>query len=288
MQTLRSIAELRAWRAAHASKTVAVVPTMGALHEGHLSLMRKAQNEAELVVVTIFVNPIQFDDINDLDSYPQTLDNDLIACAAEGVAAVFVPSRKEMYPDGYCTFSEVVGPLTTTLCGATRPGHFRGVTTVVLKLFNLVQPQVAVFGEKDLQQALIIQRMITDLHVPVQISVGPTLRDPDGLPMSSRNARLDAEGRKKASALPLGLEKANRLFKEGETEVMRLLEVVYEGLLVHPGVDVDYAEIVKLQDFSEVTKASKGDLLAVAVVVDEVRLIDHLLLGGPSIPLPLY
>lgn len=284
METLRSIEALRAWRAQHGRDTVAMVPTMGALHEGHLNLMRKAKEEAQVVVVTIFVNPIQFDDQNDLDAYPQTLDDDLIACAQEGVDAVFVPSRLEMYPNGYCTFNEVVGPLTSRLCGGARPGHFRGVTTVVLKLLNLVQPQIAVFGEKDLQQALIIQRMVADLHVPVRISVGPTLRESDGLPMSSRNVRLDAEGRKKARSLPHGLEKANRRFKNGETSSMSLVEIVYEELLVHPGVEVDYADVVKLQDFSEVTTASQGDLLAVAAFVDGVRLIDHILLGSPPLP----
>lgn len=284
MHTLRSIEELRAWRGQHAQSTVAIVPTMGALHAGHLGLIRKAREEADLVVVSIFVNPIQFDDQDDLESYPQTLDDDLIACASEGVAAVFVPQRNEMYPNGFCTFTEVVGPLTSRLCGGARPGHFRGVSTVVLKLFNLVQPQVAVFGEKDLQQALIIQRMLSDLHVPVRLVIGSTLRDADGLPLSSRNVRLNAEGRVKAIGLPRGLEKANRAFGDGETSSMRLTEIVYEELLVHPGVDVDYADVVKLDDFSDVREAEAGNLLAVAVFVDGVRLIDHVLLGGPSIP----
>jgi pantoate--beta-alanine ligase len=285
METLRSIAEMRTWRAQQGGSTVAIVPTMGALHQGHISLIERALEEADKVVVSIFVNPIQFDDANDLDNYPQTLDGDLIACSEAGVDAVFVPSREEMYPDGFATFTEVVGPMANTLCGATRPGHFRGVTTVILKLFNMVQPQVAVFGEKDLQQALIIQRMISDLHIPVQMVVGPTLREADGLPLSSRNARLSPEARAKASAVPKAIDKANRLFAEGDSESMHLLEVIYNDLLVHPGVDVDYAQVVQLKNFEEVSKASRGDLLALAVVIDGVRLIDHVLLGGPAIPI---
>ena len=284
METIRSIADMRAWRAAHSGASVAIVPTMGALHEGHVSLIKRAQQEADKVVVSIFVNPIQFDDTSDLENYPQTVDDDLIACSEAGVDAVFLPSREDMYPDGYATFTEVVGPMANTLCGATRPGHFRGVTTVVLKLFNMVQPQFAVFGEKDLQQALIIQRMISDLHIPIQLVVGQTIREADGLPLSSRNARLSAEARIKAAAVPQAIDKANKLFLEGDAESMHLLEIVYNDLLVHPGVDVDYAQIVQLKDFEEVTKASRGDLLAVAVVVDGVRLIDHILLGGPAIP----
>ena len=285
MDTIRSIADMRAWRAAHPAAKVAIVPTMGALHAGHVSLIKRAQEEADKVVVSVFVNPIQFDDVDDLENYPETLDDDLIACSEAGVDAVFVPKREDIYPDGYATFTEVVGPMANTLCGATRPGHFRGVTTVVLKLFNMVQPQVAVFGEKDLQQALIIQRMISDLHIPVQMVVGPTLREADGLPLSSRNARLSPEARAKAAAVPRAIDKANTLFNEGDSESMHLLEVVYNDLLVHPGVDVDYAQVVQLKDFEEVSKASRGDLLAVAVVVDGVRLIDHVLLGGPSIPM---
>ncbi|TVR46351.1 MAG: pantoate--beta-alanine ligase [Planctomycetota bacterium] len=283
VQTLRNIDELRTWRAAHAQRTVAVVPTMGALHAGHLSLIERARSEADVVVVTVFVNPIQFDDAEDLESYPQTLDDDIIACSQAGVDAIFVPPRAEMYPNGYCTFTEVVGPLSSTLCGASRPGHFRGVTTVVLKLFNLVQPQVAVFGEKDLQQALIIQRMLSDLHVPVRLVVAPTIRDIDGLPLSSRNVRLGEEGRLKALALPRGLDKANRAFADGETTSIKLVEIVYEELLVHPGVEVDYADVVQLHNFADVTEAKAGDLLAVAVFIDGVRLIDHILLGGPAL-----
>ena len=283
METLRSIAECRQWRLAQAQATVVLVPTMGALHEGHLSLIRKAHEEGDAVLVSIFVNPIQFDDPNDLDAYPSTLDDDLIACAKAGVAAVFLPQREEIYPNGYCTFTEVVGPLTDKLCGGARPGHFRGVATVVLKLFNIIQPQVAVFGEKDLQQVLIIQRMVADLHLPVRLSVGPTLREADGLPLSSRNARLQGEARSKASALPRGLDKANAAFHDGETLSMTLVEKVYEELLVHPGVEVDYADVVRLVDFSEATTAQAGDLLAVAAFVDGVRLIDHILLGGPAL-----
>ncbi|TVR12144.1 MAG: pantoate--beta-alanine ligase [Planctomycetota bacterium] len=283
METLRSIAECRQWRLDNNQATVVLVPTMGALHAGHLALIRKAQEEGDAVMVSIFVNPIQFDDPSDFDDYPLTLDEDLITCAQAGVAAVFVPQREEIYPNGYCTFTEVVGPLTDKLCGGARPGHFRGVATVVLKLLNIIQPQVAVFGEKDLQQVLIIQRMVADLHLPVRLSVGPTVREADGLPLSSRNARLSQESRAKAAALPRGLDKANAAFRDGQSLSMSLVELVYEELLVHPGVEVDYADVVRLADFSEASTAQAGDLLAVAAFVDGVRLIDHILLGGPGL-----
>ena len=285
MDQLTSIASQRAWsrarRAAH--ERISFVPTMGALHDGHLSLVRRARQDAARVVVSIYVNPTQFDNPDDLSAYPVTLAADLALLEREGVDAVFLPTTSEMYPNGYCTFVEVVGPITNTMCAIARPGHFRGVATVVTKLFTIVEPDSAVFGQKDLQQVMIVSRMTGDLALPVEILVSPTLRDPDGLPMSSRNRRLSPEMRAKALSLPAGLELANRAFKQGERATLKLTEFLYNEALVHPGVDVDYATIVELPGFNEPEFANDQCIFAAAVFVDGVRLIDHVHLGGQSL-----
>ena len=266
-----------------AGKRLACVPTMGALHAGHLSLIKQASSAADLVVATIYVNPTQFDNPEDLAAYPKTLEADLEMLAKAGVAAVYLPTNEVMYPNGYCTFVEVIGPLTDKLCAVARPGHFRGVTTVVTKLFNAVEPDVAIFGEKDLQQVLIINRMVRDLDLPVEIQVAPTLRDPDGLAMSSRNRRLTPEMRIKALGLPRGLELVRRAFNQGETRSMKLIEILANELLIHEGVDLDYGDVISLADFSEAESADGRCTLAAAVFIDGVRLIDHILLDGPAI-----
>ncbi|MFW5830357.1 MAG: pantoate--beta-alanine ligase [Planctomycetota bacterium] len=289
MQRITSIDEQRAWSRDRraAGERIAVVPTMGALHEGHLSLIRLAREQADRVVVTIFLNPTQFDDPGDLDQYPTSLEDDLIACDQLDVDVVFTPERSAMYPSGYATFAEVVGPVNEVMCAVTRPGHFRGVTTVVLKLFHIVEPDCAVFGEKDLQQVLIIGRMIADLDLPIELVVGPTVREPDGLAMSSRNRRLGPEDRAAASAMPQGLVKASRAFADGEREPMELVNLVAEELLMHPGVDVDYAELIDPATFKPVgEQAQPGHVLAVAAFVGGVRLIDHIALGLQTIPGP--
>ena len=286
MEQFTTIAEQRAWSRIQqrAGETIAFVPTMGALHAGHLSLVRQAKAAASKTVVSIFVNPTQFDNPDDLSAYPRTLAADLAMLTAEGVDAVYLPTTGEMYPDGYCTFIEMVGPLTDKLCAVARPGHFRGVATVVAKLFGAVQPDIAIFGEKDLQQVLIISRMASDLNLAVEVRVGATLRDPDGLAMSSRNARLSPASRAKAIGLPRGLELANIAFKEGERSGMKLIEIVASELLVHEGVDLDYCDLVKLAGFKEAEFADDGCILAAAVFVDGVRLIDHVYLGTAALP----
>jgi pantoate--beta-alanine ligase len=289
VEQLTSIEAQRRWsRACRASgRQLAFVPTMGALHPGHLSLVAKAKALGGAVVVSIFVNPTQFDNPEDLARYPVTLEQDLALLAAAGVDAVFLPSAQEMYPNGFATFVEVVGPLTDKLCAVARPGHFRGVATVVTKLFSIVQPDIAIFGEKDLQQVLIISRLVGDLNLPVEVQVGPTLRDPDGLPMSSRNRRLSPEARAKALSLPRGLELANRAYKQGEVKSLHLTELVYNELLVHEGVEVDYCDVVSVRGFEEKEHADDSCVLACAAFVDGVRLIDHVLLGSPAIPVAL-
>lgn len=281
--------DMRAWSREQrkAGRTIGFVPTMGALHEGHASLLRAARSECDVVVASIFLNPTQFDDPGDLESYPQSLAEDLAICRQAEVAAVFTPDREGMFREGHSTFIEVVGPLSDKLCAMARPGHFRGVATVVAKLFNIVEPDRAFFGQKDLQQALIISRMAADLDSGVEITVCPTIRARDGLALSSRNRRLNDEMREKARALPRGLEKANRLFSSGETDSNQLLEVVATELLVYPGVDVDYVHVIKLSSFEEVDEAGPGCVLAAAAIIDGVRLIDHVLLGGPPLPIDL-
>lgn len=286
MEQLTTIAEQRAWTATarQAGERIGCVPTMGALHEGHLSLIRLAQADCDRVVVTIFVNPTQFDDPSDLDSYPTSMANDMDMLEALGVDAVFTPAVAEIYPEGYASFVEVVGQLTESLCGVTRPGHFRGVATVVAKLFNIIQPDAAWFGEKDLQQVLVINRMVSDLAMPVAINVGPTVREADGLAMSSRNRRLDDESREIAAGLPRGLELANLAYEAGERSSLKLIELVAEELLVYDGVDLDYATVIKVAGFEEVETAEDGCFLAVAVIIRGVRLIDHVHLGREHLP----
>jgi pantoate--beta-alanine ligase len=286
VDVIAPIADMRQWsrKALAASQRIAFVPTMGALHRGHLSLIEKAKTLADRVVVSIYVNPTQFDNPDDLLKYPQTLEADLEMCRSAGVDAVWTPETREMYPDGYCTFVEVVGPLTDKLCAIARPGHFRGVSTVVTKLLSVVRPDVAVFGQKDLQQALIISRMVGDLNLGTEIVVAPTVRETDGLAMSSRNKRLSPEMRVKALGLPRGLELARQAYELGQTTSLKLIEIVAEELLVHEGVDLDYCDVVSLKGFKEVEIADDSCVLAAAVMVDGVRLIDHVALAGQAIP----
>lgn len=270
-----------------AGTTIGFVPTMGALHQGHLSLVRQAREKAGKVVVSIFVNPTQFDRPEDFEQYPITLAQDLALLAQEGVDAVYLPTTQAMYPEGYATFVEVVGPLTDKLCGMSRPGHFRGVATVVVKLFHAVEPDVVVFGQKDLQQVLIVNRLINDLDLPIALVVGATVRESDGLALSSRNRRLDPAHREIALALPRGLERANRAYKLGETRASTLSTIVAEELLQHEGTDLDYADVVKLAGFAETESADDGCILAAAAIIGGVRLIDHVKLGGPALPVTL-
>jgi pantoate--beta-alanine ligase len=285
MDQLLTIDDQRTWsRAARAAgKRISFVPTMGALHEGHISLITRARAASDVVVASLFVNPTQFDNADDFAKYPVTMADDLAKLKAAGVDAVFTPTKEAMFPDGFCTFVELVGPLTDKLCGASRPGHFRGVATVVTKLFNIVQPDVAVFGEKDLQQVLIINRMVRDFDLPIEIIVGETLREPDGLAMSSRNRRMSPATRVKALDLPRGLELARRAYVKGETTSLKLCEFVYNELLIHEGVEVDYCDVVSMRGFDEKDLADDTCFIAAAAFVDGIRLIDHVHLTGPAI-----
>jgi pantoate--beta-alanine ligase len=282
MHLFRTIAELRIWRSQQASRSVGFVPTMGYLHEGHLALVRRARAENETVVVSIFVNPLQFGPQEDYDRYPRDLDRDLYLLEREGVDAVFAPSVSEMYPSGFSTAVVVTGPIAERLEGEARPSHFRGVATVVTRLFGLVQPQRAYFGWKDAQQVLVVQRLVQDLALPVDIVPLPTVREADGLAMSSRNVYLSPEERVAASAIPRALFAALERFRSGERAAAAFRELVQRTLTTTP-VRLEYVSVSDLETFQEVEYVERPALLLVAAWIGTTRLIDNVLLdpGAP-------
>ena len=259
-------------------RKVGLVPTMGALHEGHLSLIRRVKELADVVVVSIFVNPTQFDKKEDLERYPRDLAGDVDLCVAEEVDYVFAPSKEEMYPEGSRTHVEVAG-LSDVLEGASRPGHFRGVATVVMKLFQVVQPTLAAFGQKDAQQAAVIRRMVLDLMLDLEILVLPTIRDDDGLALSSRNRRLSHEARSAALAIPRALEAASRVVAEGTRQADKVLKAAREPLEAQQSLELDYLELVDGTTFSSVQHVDGECLLVVAATVGGVRLLDNTPIG---------
>jgi len=258
-------------------KRVGFVPTMGALHAGHISLVRAAKAQSDFVVVSIFVNPTQFGPNEDLGKYPRTFEADRKKLEAEGVDLLFAPSVEEMYPAGAVTFVTTEG-ISDRLDGCSRPGHFRGVTTVVAKLFHIVEHDVAFFGQKDAAQVAIIQRMVRDLVFPVAIVVAPTIREPDGMALSSRNAYLSPGERRQATVLSRALREAERRYRAGERVSARLVEAAREIVLSEPDVRVDYIEVVDRDTLEPVSQAGTGTLVAVAAVVGTTRLIDNLVL----------
>lgn len=260
---------------------IGLVPTMGALHEGHASLIRAARAETGLVVVSIFVNPTQFGPNEDFSRYPRPLERDLEICGHEGVDLVFAPSVAEMYPEPFHTFVEVA-ELDKGLCGASRPGHFRGVATVVLKLFNIVQPDLAYFGQKDAQQARIIRQMVRDLDVPVSVQVCPIVREADGLALSSRNQYLDREQRRRAIVLFHALEEARRLIMAGERDGRHIHEALTSRITSTPGAQLDYAAVVDADTLQPIERLAGDVLIALAVKFGATRLIDNVLVKVPS------
>jgi pantoate--beta-alanine ligase len=275
MQIVKTVAEFKKLRSAWDDErlTVSLVPTMGALHAGHLSLLGPPR-EADRLVVSIFVNPIQFGPHEDLQRYPRPLENDLSLLETHRVDAVFLPSVSDIYPAEYKTFV-TVDHLSSRLCGASRPGHFRGVTTVVLKLFNIVRPHRAVFGQKDAQQIVILRRMVQDLNLDVDLIVQPIVREADGLALSSRNQYLNPEERKAATVLFRSLEFARQASGRGENETAVLLRGVRELIASEPLARLDYAEIVNADDLSPLSRVTSNALLALAVFVGKTRLIDN-------------
>jgi pantoate--beta-alanine ligase len=273
----KSIEELKEALRPHWDRreSIGFVPTMGALHEGHLSLFRRARKENDYAVVSIFVNPIQFGPKEDYERYPRDFESDRKKAEKEGIDLIFYPTTEELYPTGYDTYV-TVEKLSKPLCGAVRPGHFRGVATVVLKLFNLIKPTRAYFGLKDYQQYLIVKRMVDDLHLDIEIVGCPTVREPDGLAMSSRNQYLSKEERKAATVLYRALQEAQRLFKEGEREAERLREAMTKVLESEPLVKkIDYVEVVHPETLEKVNRVKEGTILAIALWIGKARLIDH-------------
>jgi pantoate--beta-alanine ligase len=257
-------------------KSIGFVPTMGYLHEGHISLIRCSKKDNDVTVVSIFVNPIQFGENEDLDRYPRDIERDLQICRDEGVDFVFYPSVDEMYPDGFSTYVEVEG-LTDKLCGAFRPGHFKGVTTVVNKLFNILQPDRAYFGEKDYQQLKVIQKMVKDLNMNVEVIGCPVVREKDGLALSSRNKYLSEKERESALSISRALFEGKKMFEKGEKDPQKIISKMKKIISSYPEVkNVQYIEIVDPETLEPKKKVEKGDLIAVAVFVGNTRLIDNI------------
>lgn len=282
MKLCKTVAELREEiaLAKAAGKTIGLVPTMGALHEGHASLIKAAAMENELVVVSVFVNPTQFGPGEDLEAYPRTLDADCKLAEGMGADIVFAPTPAEMYPSEDMTWVEVTGDITKVLCGRTRPIHFRGVTTVVSKLFNLAQPDHAYFGQKDAQQAEVIKRMVKDLFFNVKLRIMPIVREADGLAKSSRNTYLTKAQRAEAVVLSSSLETAKTLFDAGERDSKKLVDGVKRLIGNEPAAEIDYVEMYALPGLKPVPEVlTKGQyLLAVAVKFGTTRLIDNVIL----------
>lgn len=280
MELVRTISEVRERirQARAGGRTVGFVPTMGYLHDGHVALIEAARRAGHYTVVSIFVNPLQFGPQEDYERYPRDLERDARICRQAGVDLVFAPSVEEMYPAGRSrTFVEVT-ELTDGLCGRFRPGHFRGVATVVTKLFHIVQPDVAYFGQKDAQQVRVIQQMVADLDFPVQIEVVPTVREPDGLAMSSRNSYLSPEERRAATVLYRALKAAEALVAAGERDAERVRDAMRRTVEAEPLARLQYAEVVDWQSLRPVDTLRSETLLALAVYIGQTRLIDNLLL----------
>jgi pantoate--beta-alanine ligase len=277
MKIIRGIKALRREIAKSKARGVGLVPTMGALHEGHLSLIRRCLRENGFTIVSIFVNPVQFAPQEDFRKYPRPFRRDREICRRAGVDAIFYPRAKDMYPGDFETFINVEG-LSGLLCGKSRPGHFLGVATVVAKLFNIVRPDTAYFGQKDAQQAIIIKRMARDLDFPVKIKVLPTVREKDGLALSSRNAYLSPNERKDAAVLFQSLKLAGDLIREGQMDPERILSAM--RLLVHKkkSVRIDYIAIVDPETLQPVRKISGSCIIALAVWIGGTRLIDNVIL----------
>ena len=283
MEIIRSPHEMTAWsdRIRAAGKKISLVPTMGFFHEGHLALMRRGGQVGDEVVVSLFVNPMQFGPGEDLDRYPSAFERDCDLARENGVSVMFAPLADDVYPAGFQTRVEV-NALTDTLCGASRPGHFAGVTTVVAKLFHMVKPHYAIFGKKDFQQLAVINKMVVDLNWDVEIIGHPIVREEDGLAMSSRNSYLDEQERRQALCLNRSLDFARQAVEKGERDALKLMDEVTEFLLKSGNVQIDYVSIVDSENLTNSKNITEKSLLALAVKIGRTRLIDNtLLMGSP-------
>jgi len=281
MRVVRSLKEMQSISETlrKTGKTIGFVPTMGYLHDGHMSLVERARKENDIVVMSIFVNPVQFAPGEDFDRYPRDIERDKKIAQEGGVDYLFVPEVSEMYPEGYSTYVEVEG-ITEVLCGAKRPGHFRGVATVVTKLFNIVKPHRAYFGKKDFQQLKVIERLVKDLNFDVEVIGCPIVREKDGLAMSSRNVYLSPKERESATSLYRALKLAKELIEKGERNPETIKSKMEEFILSHPHVKaIDYIEIVDSWTLKPVDEIKEGTLIALAVFVGNARLIDNWVVG---------
>lgn len=274
--TIKDVRErVNAWK--REGLTVGFVPTMGYLHEGHKSLMEAARANNDRVVVSVFVNPMQFGPNEDLESYPRDFEKDSALCESVGVDLIFHPEPKEMYSDGFCSYVDMNG-LTTELCGKSRPIHFRGVQTVVLKLFNIVKPDRAYFGQKDAQQLAVIKRMVKDLNVDTEIVGCPIVREADGLAKSSRNTYLNPDERKAALILSRSLKLGRELIENGETDSKAVIKAITDSINTEPLAKIDYVDVVDFDTITPVDKIGKSVLVAIAVYIGKTRLIDNFII----------
>ncbi|KPK82299.1 MAG: pantoate--beta-alanine ligase [Gemmatimonas sp. SM23_52] len=283
MKLVRTIPEVReeVRRARAGAQRVGLVPTMGHLHEGHLSLVDHCRQLADYVVMSIYVNPLQFGPGEDFEKYPRDLERDLAAAEGRGVDLVFAPDDRELYP-GPLSVAVTPRRLAERLCGLSRPGHFEGVLTVVCKLFGIVEPDVSVFGQKDFQQAVLIEKMVADLNLPVRIEVVPTVRESDGLAMSSRNAYLSPEERQRAQSISRALAGAVKAFRSGQRGTAELRAGILRTLEAGGGLDIEYVEIVSADELQPVARAGDDAVVAVAARVGLTRLIDNVRLARPD------
>lgn len=274
--TIKDVRErVNAWK--REGLAVGFVPTMGYLHEGHKSLMQAARANNDKVVVSVFVNPMQFGPNEDLESYPRDFEKDSALCESVGVDLIFHPDPEEMYADGFCSYVDMNG-LTTELCGKSRPIHFRGVQTVVLKLFNIVKPDRAYFGQKDAQQLAVIKRMVKDLNVDTEIVSCPIVREADGLAKSSRNTYLNPDERKAALILSLSLKLGRKLIENGETDAKAVIKAITDSINTELLAKIDYVDVVDFDTITPVDKIGKSVLVAIAVYIGKIRLIDNFII----------
>lgn len=274
--TIKDVREcVNAWKKDGLS--IGFVPTMGYLHEGHKSLMQAARTNNDKVVVSVFVNPMQFGPNEDLESYPRDFEKDSALCESVGVDLIFHPEPEEMYADGFCSYVDMNG-LTTELCGKSRPIHFRGVQTVVLKLFNIVKPDKAYFGQKDAQQLAVIKRMVKDLNVDTEIVGCPIVRESDGLAKSSRNTYLNPDERKAALILNRSLKLGKDMIENGETDAKAVIKAITDNINTEPLAKIDYVDVVDFDTITPVDKIGKSVLVAIAVYIGKTRLIDNFII----------
>ena len=273
VETARELSDL-SYVVRQSGQKIALVPTMGALHEGHRSLIRVARQHAECVIVSIFVNRLQFNNEEDFETYPVTLEDDIAICRSSGVSALYMPSNRSMYPESFSTSVEVSG-LTARFEGASRPGHFSGVTTVVTKLLTASVPDIAIFGQKDFQQFAVMRKLVKDLDIPVDMVMAPTIREEDGLALSSRNVRLSKESRQRAVSISQGLFHSLSLFKSGIRDTQELIEATRQTCIGE--IEIDYIAIVDAQTLDNVSEAHFADVLLFAGTLDGIRLIDNII-----------